>query len=193
MVGDLQQVDAGQSGRHESRIDPFLDIAGEQEALRADGPEHHDGHVVDARPVVRRVARDLAADRPQDLQIDPIHRQPIARREAGPGRGVVTDEAVLPRPVSRTSPTHAGLEHPADPISLEQEGQPCRVVLVRVRQDHGIDPAVPWRDQAVELDEQPVGIRPAIDEQASTSAAFHEDGVALADIEDRDPRRSRRS
>lgn len=191
MVRDLQQVDAWQPGRQEARIHALLDVAREQEPPRADGPEDHDGHVVDARPVVRRVAGDLAADGPQDAQLDPVHGQPIARGQAGSRRGLVTDETIVPRRVARARAAHPGLEDLPDPISIEQEREPSCVVFMRVRQDHGVDPAVPWGDQAIELDEQAIGIGATVDEQASTPAPFDEDRIALADIEHGDPRHTR--
>ena len=49
VMGDLEQVDAGQPARHEGRVDSLLDVAGEQEALPADLAEQDDRHVVDGR------------------------------------------------------------------------------------------------------------------------------------------------
>ena len=61
------------------------------------------------------------------------------------------------------------------------------MVLVRVGQDHGVDPPVPRRDPLVEHDEQPVRVGSAVDEQPTAAGALDEDRVALADVEDRDP------
>ena len=97
-------------------------------------------------------------------------------------------QPIEPGRVARSRPAHPGLEHPADAVAVEQEGQAGDVVLVRVRQDDRVDPPVPRRDPPIELDEQPVGIRPAIDQQAAAARALDEDGVALPDVEDRDPR-----
>ena len=47
--------------------------------------------------------------------------------------------------------------------------------------------AVPRRQPPVELDEEPVRIRAAVDEHPSAAAALDEDRVALADVENRDP------
>ena len=77
-----------------------------------------------------------------------------------------------------------GLEDPADAIALEEQGEPGDVVLVRMGQDDRVDPPVPRRDPLVERDEQPVRIRPAVDQQSAAARALDEDRVALADIED---------
>lgn len=66
------------------------------------------------------------------------------------------------------------------------------MVLVGMRQDHGIDPAIPRRDAAIERHEQPVGIGAAVDEQPAAVRTLDEDGVALTDIEHRDPWHRRR-
>ena len=56
-------------------------------------------------------------------------------------------------------------------------------------QDEDVDPAVPRRQPPIELDEEPVRIGSAVDEHPAASTALDEDRVALADVEDRDPRR----
>ena len=66
------------------------------------------------------------------------------------------------------------------------------MVLVRVRQDDSVEPAIPRRDQPIELDEQPVGIRAAVDQQAPAARPLDEDRVALPDVEDRHCRVARR-
>ena len=62
------------------------------------------------------------------------------------------------------------------------------MILVGVAEDHGLDPTVPWRDATIELDEEPVRVRPAVDQQAAAVRTLDEDGIALPDIEDRDAR-----
>ncbi len=57
------------------------------------------------------------------------------------------------------------------------------MILVRMRHDNDVDPAVPRRDSPVEGDQQPVRVRAAVDEQAPASGRLHEDGIALADVE----------
>ena len=73
-------------------------------------------------------------------------------------------------------------------ISLEEQGKAGDVILVRMRQDQRVDASIPWRDAAVERDEQAVGIRPAVDQQPTAVRALDEDGVALSDVEDRHAR-----
>ena len=53
-------------------------------------------------------------------------------------------------------------------------------------QHDGVNSAVPRRDVLVERDEQPVGIRTTVDEQAAAARALDEDGVTLAHVEDGD-------
>ena len=61
------------------------------------------------------------------------------------------------------------------------------MILVRVGEDEQVDPAIPRRQSRVERDEQPVRVRPAVDQQATAATALDEDRVALADVEDRHP------
>ena len=67
------------------------------------------------------------------------------------------------------------------------------MILVRVRQHHGVEPPVPWRDPSIELDQEPVGIGTAVDQEPAAARAFDEDGVALPDVQDRDPCHTRRA
>ena len=56
----------------------------------------------------------------------------------------------------------------------------------------GVEPPIPRRDPPIELDQEAIGIRPAVDEQSAAARALDQDRVALADIEDRDPGRASR-
>ena len=78
---------------------------------------------------------------------------------------------------------HAGFEHAPDAVPREQERKAGNVILVRVREDHCIDPSIPRRDAPIELDQQSIRIRPTVDEQATTVRPFDQDRVALADVE----------
>ena len=82
---------------------------------------------------------------------------------------------------------HPRLEHAADAVALEQEGQARDVVLVRMAQDDRVDPAVPRRDPPIEGHQQAIGIGSAVDEEPAAPGALDEDRVALPDVEDRDP------
>ena len=80
-------------------------------------------------------------------------------------------------------PRIPGLEDAADAVSLEEQGKTRDVILVRMGQDEDVDPPVPRRDALVELDEQPVGIRAAVDQHPAAAGTLDEDRIALADVE----------
>lgn len=163
-MGDLEEIDARQVRRDELRIDLLLDIAHEQEPARTDLPGQHDGHVVDPGAAVGRVDGHATSHRPQDLEVDLVHGQPVAGGHPGPDRRVATGHLAKPRGVAWSRPTHARLENAGDPVALEQERQPGHVILVGVRQDDRVDPPVPGRDPRVERHEEAVGIGPTIDQ-----------------------------
>ena len=192
VVRHLEQVDVWKVVCQQTRIDLLFDVPHEQEPSRPDLTEQHDRHVVDAGAAVRRHRGDLAADRPQHTQRDLIDGQAIACGQAESDRAVGSSQLPQPGGVSRSRAAHAGFEHARDVVALQEEGEPGDVILVRMREDHGIDPAIPRRDAAIECDQQSVRIRTAIDEESPAARALDEDGIALADIEDRHPRESRR-
>ena len=189
VVGDLQQVHVSKACQ-QLGIDLFLDVPREQEPTTGHGAEQDDRHVVDPGAGVRWLARHGTGHRPQHLERDVVDRQPVPGGEEA-ARRWASGEFRGPGRVSGTGPEHPGLERPTDAISLEQHGQPSDVIFVRVRQDDGIEPAIPRRDPPIELDEQPVGIRPAVDEQAPAARALDEDRVALPDVQDRHRRAAR--
>jgi len=161
---DLEEVEARQSLGAEARVDVLLDVAGQQEATLPDRTKQHDRHVVDARTGVGRLGRHLAADRPQDAQLDLVDRQPIAGGQRKVRRRVRSSESIEPGGVPWPRSAHARLEHPRDVVPGEQQGESGDVVLVRVGQDHRVESAIPGRYPSVELDEQPIGIRSAVHE-----------------------------
>jgi hypothetical protein len=57
------------------------------------------------------------------------------------------------------------------------------VILVRVGEDHQVDPTIPGRNVRIELDEQPIRVGPAVHQQAAAAVALDQDRVALPDIE----------
>ena len=189
VVGDLEQVDPGDR-LAQVRVDLLLDVAGQQEPSALDRTEQHDRHVVDAAPGVGRLGRDLAAARPQDLETDLVDRHPVTRRKQHGGRAPDPRQLGGPGRIPGTRAAHAGLEDLFDPVPAEQQREARDVVLVRVGQHDRVEPAIPGRDQAVELDEQAIGIRAAVDQEAPAVGALDENRVALADIEDGDGRRS---
>ncbi len=188
MVRDLEDVDGRQAGRQERWIDVFLDVTGQQETSVADGPEQHDRDVVDPRPTVRGFERDRAADGPAHVEHHVVDGQSVAGGDDPVRRCGPTGQGERPRLVAWPRPPHPGLEHPLDVVPLEEQGQPRDVVLVRVRQDDDVDAPVPRRQPPIELDEQPIRVGPAVDEQSATARALDEDGVTLPDVEDGEPR-----
>ena len=113
-------------------------------------------------------------------------RSPAAspRRTGDAGRR----QSRQPRGVAGSGPAHPGLEHPPHLVAIQQPGEAGHVVLVRVCQDHGVDPTIPRRDPLVQHDEEPARVRSAIDQQSSAARTLDQDGVTLSDIEDADPR-----
>jgi hypothetical protein len=187
VVGDLQQVDVRQVVLQERRIDPFLDIAHQQEATRRDLAEQDDRDVVDARPTVRRSQRYLSTDRPQDLERDLVDRQSVAGGQARPCRRADRRQRALPCGIAGARADHPRLEDASHVISRQQQGEPGDMVLVGVRQDDRVDPAIPWRDPLVEVDKESIWIRATVDQEPPAARAFDQDCIALTDIHDRDP------
>ncbi len=185
MVGDLQELDARQAASQELGIDLLLDVAGKQEAVRAEAAEQNDRNVVDRRSAVGRMLGHAPRVRPQDPELDLVQPEPIAGRQ-GPmwRRGSVKRRR--PGLVARTRADHARLVHAPDPVAAEETGEPGDMILVRVRQDQDVDPPIPGRQPLVELPHEPVGVRSAVDEEPPAGAALDEDPIALADIENRD-------
>jgi hypothetical protein len=189
VVGDLEQVNP-RDRFAQLGIDLLLDVAGQQELAALDRAEQHDRHVVDAGPGVGWLERDLAAARPQDLEADLVDGDPITRREQQAGRSTIAGQFGGPGRIPGSRAAHAGLEDLIDPVSAQQQRETRDMVLVRMRQDDRIEPAIPGRDQAVELNQQPVGVRTAVDQEAAAARALDEDRVALADVEHGDGGRS---
>jgi hypothetical protein len=79
VVGDFQDLSRRQAAAQQHRIDRFLDVAGQQEALTSERSEKDDRHVVDGSPRVGRLARHGVAVGPQDAEGDPVEREPVAR------------------------------------------------------------------------------------------------------------------
>jgi hypothetical protein len=79
VMGDLEDLHRRQTSAQQHRVDRFLDVAGQQEALTSERPEEDDRHVVDGSPSVRRLARHGGSVGPQDAEGDPVEREPVAR------------------------------------------------------------------------------------------------------------------
>jgi hypothetical protein len=167
MMGDLEQIDAGQTLGQQRRVDPLLDITHQQEASAPDLAEQDDRHVVDAGPSVRRLDRHLVTDGPQDSERDLVHVQPVARGKTTADRCGRSRQTCDPGGVTRPGSAHPGLEDPTHVVPVQQQRQSGDMILVGVGEDDGVDPTVPRRESTVERHEQPTGIRTAIDEQAT--------------------------
>jgi hypothetical protein len=193
VVGHLEKVDAGKTGCEQLGVDRLLHVAHEQEPSGADPPVEDHRHVVDAGPAVRRILRHAATDRPQHAHFDLINREPIAGSDRATLRMVVMRQLRQPRLVTGARAAHARLQHARHVVSPQQQRQACHVVLVRVRQDDRVDPPVPGRDPSIQRDQQAIGVRAAVDQQPAAARALDKDRVTLADVEDGDPGRARRS
>ena len=84
----LEQVDLRQALGQERWIDALLDVAHQEHPSRADVAQQHDRDVVDGRAAIRRLERNLTADRPEDAEADLIDGRVDPRRPgpAGPAR-----------------------------------------------------------------------------------------------------------
>ncbi len=169
VVGDLEQVDGRQTGCQQGRIDLLLDIAHQQESTPTHIAEDDDGDVVDPRPAIGRLDRHVSGDRPQDAQGDLVDPQVIARGEPEADGGGRPGHPPDPGRVAGTRSAHPGLEDAIDPVSIEEQAETRDVILVRMAQDHRVDPPVPRWDAAVEFDEEAVWIRSAVDQQAAAA------------------------
>ncbi len=172
----------------ERRIDVLLDVAHEQDATLTDLAEQHDRHVVDAGATIGWRGGHLAADGPQDTETDLIDVEMVAGREPQPDRCTRSRQVAQPCRVARPRAAHPRLEHPADLVALEQQRETGDVILVGVAEDDGVDPPVPRRDPGIQDDHQAARIGATVDEEAAAARAFDEDGVALSDVQDGDPR-----
>jgi hypothetical protein len=186
VVRDLQDLDDGQVAGDEGRVDLFLDVSAEEEAVAADLAEKDDRHVVDPGPAVRRAFRDRPRVWPEDAQTNVVDREPVARHEHAP-LDPAARQGGAQRSVSRPRADHPGLQNPSNRIPPQERRETRGVVLVRVAQDDDIDPTVPWREGLVEGDEEAARIGSAIDEEARPTSSLDEDGVALPHVEDGQP------
>jgi hypothetical protein len=153
VVSHLEEIEPRQPFREQARIDVLLDVPGEQEPPRPNGPQEDHRDVVDAGPGVRRLGRDPATDRPQHSQRDFVHGQPIACRDHEMWWRSGSSEPVDPSRIPGSGSAHAGLEDPRDAVPSQQQRESRDVVLVRMGQDHCVQAAIPRRDAPIELDQ----------------------------------------
>ena len=182
MMGHLEHVDMREPARDEERINSLLRVAREQEPLRAERAEQHDRHVVDPRPRVGRRGRHRGPVRPEHAERDVVERELIPRRQA-PAAQAPVGQRGLERRVRGAGAGHPRLEQSPDAVAFDQQREAAHVVLVGVREDDEVDPAVPWRDLRVEGHEEPIGVRTTVHEQPPARRRLDEDRVALANVE----------
>ena len=180
VVGHLEDVDPGEAAGKQPWVHVVLGVAGEQEATAVRLAEQDDRRVVDAAAGGRGLDGDPGL-RPQDRERHLVQAQPGTRRQRGPGRAA--PQGLVPRLPARARAVHPGLEDPAYPVPLQDPDEAGDVVLVRMRQDDEVDPAIPRRDAGIELHQQPLGVRPAVHQHPAAGPALDEDRVALPDIE----------
>ncbi len=187
-MGDLEQIEPGQTGGDQPRVDAILDVTGQQEAVPPDRSQEHDRDVVDAGPTVRWFERGFTWDRPEHRHRDLVDRQAVAGDQAPPLRGVRACKPLEPGRIPGTRAARAGLEHLPNPIALKEPRQAGDVVFVRMRQDDRVDAAIPRRQPTIEGDQQPGRIRSTIHEQPAAVRTLDQDRVALTHVQHGDPR-----
>jgi hypothetical protein len=187
VVRHLEHVDVRQPAPDEDRIDRLLDVARQQEASPIDRAEQYDRDIVDAGAGVARLSRHRAGIRPQHVEPDLVEREAVPGRKQAGARAAQRESLGECR-IPRARSMHARLEDAPDSISVEENRKPGYVVLVGVGEDERIDAAVPRRDALVERHEQPVRVRPAIDEHPPAARTLDENRVALTDVENGDLR-----
>ena len=128
------------------------------------------------------------ADRPEHRHRDLVDAEAIAGDQSAAFRGTGTGESLEPCRVPGPGPARAGFVDLPDAVPLQEPGQAGDVVLVGMRQDDGVDPPVPRWQAAIEGDQQPGRVRASVHEEPPTIGSFDEDRVALADVQDGDPR-----
>lgn len=169
MVRNLEQVDTRQSRGEQLGVDGLLDVTHQEKSTGPDLSEKHDRHVVDAGAAVGWLERDLASSWPEHPERDLVHGQPVAGGDPCADRRTAAGQLPQPRAIPRTGSAHAGLHNPLDAVPLEEQRESGHMILVRMREDDRIDPSIPWRDALVERHEQPVRIRPTVDQQSSAT------------------------
>jgi hypothetical protein len=181
-MGDLEDLDRWQAALNEHRIDLFLDVSGEEEALAPERPEQDDRHVVDGRAAIGGLGGHRAAIGPQDPEPNAVQREVVARRQTA-GLRAEQSELRLPCAVAWSRSDHAWLQHRAHPIPREEQRQSADVILVWVGEDDEVEAAIPWRNVRIELNEQPIRVRPTVYEHPPATVALDHDRVALPDVE----------
>lgn len=150
-------------------------VTGEQRGHPGIPCPEHEAAVLDAWILVRREHGDLDRAYPQSLpggHCAPAH--PCACCALGP-------EAAQ-RHILETS----RLDREAHVVAPEHRKKAGAVIGVRVREDHGVDAALPGREAPTKQSEQSPGVRAAVDEH-DRARVLEEKGIALPHVEGAQP------
>lgn len=150
-------------------------VTGEQRGHpRIPCPEH-EAAVLDAWILVRREHGDLDRAYPQPL--------PGGHRAAGhPCACCALGAEAAERHVLET----ARLDREANVVASEHRKKAGAVIGVRVREDHGVDAALPGRETPAKQGEQAPGVRAPVDEH-DRARVLEEEGIALPHVEGAQP------
>ena len=192
-MGDLEEVDPRQPAGEQDRVDLLLDVARRAGTARPPAsPSRRRTLLSRCRCRAARPARvPRSGHRTGARASSTRSRSPV---DEPSGRDARLRERRRPRRVARAGPAHPGLEHPPHAVAARGAARaPRRGPRAGGVRITSVDPPIPGREALVERHEQPIRVGPAVDEQAAAARALDEDRVALADVEDRDPRRGRRA
>jgi hypothetical protein len=165
MMSDLQHVDPTEQpafGQH--RLDRRLGIAGEQraEAAAAKHPDHR--RIVDV--TLRQRAGNVTGRGVQDGEYGRrIQLQALAAAGLGEASTRLSTGELQKSRVGRVRIVAAGIQHQADPITLEGCHQSCDVILVGMGEDHDVYAALPPWQPLSKTTQQKIGIRSAVDQE----------------------------
>lgn len=81
VVGHFEEIDVREVIAKQRGVDVLLDVTHQQHPATGHGAEQDHGDVVDARPAVGRLGGNLAADRPEHLEVDLVDVQAVTRRK----------------------------------------------------------------------------------------------------------------
>lgn len=146
-------------------------VTGEQRGHPRIPCSEHEAAVLDAWILVRREHGDLDRTYPQPLPGG--HR---ATRHSGACR------ALGPEAAERHVLETARLDREANFVASEHRKKAGTVIGVRVREDHGVDAALPGREAPAKQGEQAPRVRTAVDEHDCTPV-LEEEGIALPHVE----------
>lgn len=179
-----------ETGGEQLRIDLLLHITHQEEPPVSDLPCQHDAHIVDPGATVGRLLRNAAAFGPQHTERDLVDDKAIARGDAEVNGSVGVIHVTEPGRVAGSGTTHPRLHHAVHVVSLKEQREAGHVILVWMRQDHRVDATVPRRYPTVEGQQESIRVRPAIDQQPSSTGSFDKDCVTLANVQDRHARKT---